>query len=118
MWKNVAMSEAQRGAFARTGSSAFVVFTIGTAKRGVGIGVATLIQRFGVGFLDRAGDHVTSTRPFTKVDQPAAFGAEGKVGFVAQHDLAAGGTTQAADFLGHPNILPKARGEFADLLTC
>src|ERR1043165_495482 len=101
MLKNVPMSEAQSGAFVRSAGSVLVVFVIGTAKRCVGVGVAAFAQGFGVGFLDGAGDHISAAGPFAEIDQAATLGAEREVGFVAQHDLAAGGTSQAADFARH-----------------
>src|SRR5690348_7218606 len=100
MLKNVAMSDAQSGALARTAGSALVVFAIREmTKGGVGIGIAVFAE--GIRFLDGAGDHVPAARPFAQVDQPAPLGTEREVGLVAQNDLATGGTTQAADFLRH-----------------
>ena len=45
--------------------------------------------------MDRRGNHIPAGCPLAKIEDAAAVGAEGKVGGIAENDLAARGAEQA-----------------------
>ena len=62
----------------------------------------------GLRIVQRRRDDVAAAGPLAQIDHAAALAAEGKVGIGGQHDLAAGGTTEAEVlFLWHTD-----RGKF------
>ena len=106
------MSDAQSGALGRTDGSVLVVFAIGLVGRGALLlterSIRHRVVRIAelVNGVDGRGGHIAAAGPLAEIDQAAALGAEGKLGLVAQNDLAAGGTKQAATFFaGHANIV-------------
>ena len=52
-----------------------------------------------LGIVNGRGDDIAATRPFAKIDQPAAVAAEGKVLAGAQHQRAAGGAAKGLGFV-------------------
>ena len=84
--KNVATIQAQSGAFTRGWLVDISVVLVVVAMTFL-LRFLHALDVFGIG--DRAGDHVTTAGPLSKIDEAAALAAEREVRIFAQHKLAA-----------------------------
>ena len=106
--KNVATSHDHKGPRVLAGTAASVwlvsIVIVNRTAAAPGRRRTFSVIRLAAGFRVVHGrrDHVSATRPPSKVDGTAALAAKRKIGFIPQNQLAAGRTTQAANFLlGH-----------------
>ena len=85
---------------ATSGALAVVFIAMGAA---VGFCRTRLTSEIGFAELffgtERGGNYMSAAGPLAEIDQAAALGAKGEIGFGAQHELPAGGTTEAASTL-------------------